>query len=82
MEFKKNFSISDYKMLVPKILLKNLVRHRRRGFSMLLIILINTLVPNLMRSHIYIFLKSSENHLTIHAEDMKLIVDALLRRSH
>ena len=38
--------------------------------------------PNLMRSHLKISLKSFKNLLTIHAEDMKLIVDAILRRSH
>jgi hypothetical protein len=32
-----------------------LVRHRRRGFSMLLIILVNTEVLNLMRSHLQYF---------------------------
>ena len=40
-----------------------------------------TLDPNLMRYHLKISLKSFENLLTIHAEDMKLIVDAILRRS-
>ena len=33
-----------------------------------------------MRSHLKISLKSFKNLLTIHAEDMKLIVDAILRR--
>ena len=32
--------------------------------------------PNLMRSYIHVFLESSKNLLTIHADDMKLIVDA------
>ena len=41
-----------------------------------------TLDPNLTRYHLKISLKSFENLLTIHAEDMKLIVDAILRRSH
>ena len=43
---------------------------------------IGTQDPNLMRSHLKNSLKSFENLLTIHAEDMKLIVDAILRRSH
>ncbi len=38
--------------------------------------------PNLMRSHLKISLKSFKNLLTILAGDMKLIVDAILRRSH
>ena len=38
--------------------------------------------PNLMRSHLKISLKSSKNLLTIHVEDMKLIVDAMFRNSH
>ena len=43
---------------------------------------IGTQDPNLMRSHLKISLKSLENLRTIHAEDMKLIVDAILRRYH
>ena len=38
--------------------------------------------PNIVRSHLKISLKSFKNLLTFHAEDMKLIVDAILRRSH
>jgi hypothetical protein len=37
---------------------------------------------HLMRSQLKISLKSFKNLLTSHAEDMKLIVDAILRRSH
>jgi hypothetical protein len=38
--------------------------------------------PNLMRSHIKIFLKSSKNLLTIHVEDIKLLVHAILNYVH
>jgi hypothetical protein len=62
---------------IELLTLLNLVRHRRRGFSMLLIILMSTQAPNLMRSHINICPQSSKNLVTIYAEDMKLIVDAM-----
>ena len=38
--------------------------------------------PNLIRSHIKIFLKSSKNLLTVHDKDMELFVYTILRRSH
>ena len=37
--------------------------------------------PNLMRSDMKNFLKSSKNPFTIHNKDNEMIVDAILRRS-
>ena len=60
----------------------NLVRHWRRGLSMLLIILVNTLVPNLMRSHINIFRKSAyDPRRRYEAHRFRRLPEDLIRRS-
>ena len=52
-EFKAELVRQD--ITIQNFIKENLVRHRRRGFSMLLIILVNTEVINLMRSYIQYF---------------------------